>query len=403
MSVTGIIGGGASGVMAALKASENADNSVIIFEKNPRILKKLLSTGNGKCNLTNTHISPEKYGIQPQSSAARILEKYSCPHVLKYFESIGLYTYADASGRVYPRSNQAAGVSDMLRLALKRENVKIITECGVISVKKEREKFRVITNKGSHTVSRVIVACGSPAAPALGGSQSGYEILSSFGHSIVPVRPSLVQIKTDNAYPKSLKGVKSIAKIRVIENNAVISDVTDEVLFTEYGISGPAALNSSKGNHFDEKGRSFYALLDFLPEFTERGAFDAVTALSAKSISNEDLLTGLMNKRLGQAIIKYARIPVAARTSELSDKLIGDIVHAAKNFRLDIKGTLGFESAQAAAGGANLDEFDDNLESRLISGLFAAGEVLDADGICGGYNLHWAWASGMAAGGACNA
>ena len=174
MGCIGIIGGGAAGVIAALKASECRDNFIYIFEKNPRILKKLLSTGNGRCNITNTCISAEKYGIYRQSAPARILERYPHSAVLNYFESLGLYTYTDSSGRVYPRSNQAAGVVDILRHALERENICVLTEHSVSSVKKSGELFNIFTDKGTYTADKVIVACGGPAAPALGGSSSGF-------------------------------------------------------------------------------------------------------------------------------------------------------------------------------------------------------------------------------------
>ncbi len=399
MGCIGIIGGGAAGVIAALKASECRDNFIYIFEKNPRILKKLLSTGNGRCNITNTCISAEKYGIDRQSAPARILERYPHSAVLNYFESLGLYTYTDASGRVYPRSNQAAGVVDILRHALERENICVLTEHSVSSVKKSGELFNIFTDNGAYTADKVIVACGGPAAPVLGGSSSGFAILSSFGHRITATRPSLVQIKTDNTYPKSLKGIKASARLNICEDGSILSEVCDEVLFTEYGLSGPAALNASKGNFFDDPSRKFYAELDFMSEYSSARALEIVSDLASKGLGCEDLLTGLMHKRLGQAVIKRAGIPLSKNASLLSKADISKIADTAKSFRLDIKGTLGFEHAQVCSGGACPEDFDDNLESRLIDGLFAAGEVLDVDGICGGYNLQWAWASGLTAGG----
>ena len=398
MQSIAIIGGGASGVICALKASQNSNNYIYIFEKNPRILKKVLSTGNGKCNLSNTYISSDKYNSIYKNKLNDIFLRYSSSDTLEYFKTLGLYTYTEKSGRIYPRSNQASSVVDVLRFALEKDNICVLTEHNVNRVEKKDDVFKITCDKGIYQCDKVVVACGGPAAPVLGAGKTGINILSSFGHTIIPLRPSLVQIKTDNTYTRSLKGIKTIAHIKIFENNVLLSDITDELLFTEYGLSGPAALNASKGNHFDNKKIKSTAQLDFAHDHSEHELFNILLELKKHFNTCENLLTGFINKRLGQIIIKYAGFSLSKSTESLTEADIQKITYSIKNFTLDIHGTNGFENAQVSAGGAKLDEFDDNLQSKYVHSLFCTGEVLDVDGICGGYNLQWAWSSGLLVG-----
>ena len=398
LNTISIIGAGASGVICALKASENPNNFIYLFEKNPRVLKKILSTGNGKCNLSNDLISISKYNTDNRNQLTNYFSEFSNTDTINFFKELGLYTYKDTNGRIYPRSNQASSVVDILRLALNKNNICILTDHTVTDIKKNDNLFSIKTNNGIYNSDYVVITCGGPAAPVLGGTLTGISLLSNMGHNIITPRPSLVQIKTDGTFTRSVKGIKTIVKINIYENELLLNSIIDELLFTDYGVSGPAALNASQNNHFDSKKYASYMEIDFAHEYTHDELTSIIYHLINSTEICENLLTGFINKRLGQMLIKNIGIDLSMPTSELSNATVDKLVKTIKCFKLKITGTSGFENAQVVSGGAVICEFDNNLQSRIVSNLFAAGEVLNVDGICGGYNLQWAWTSGMIVG-----
>ena len=395
--VIGIIGAGASGMAAALSAAEHENAQVLLFERQARVGRKLLATGNGRCNLTNLKTSEQDYhGEQPQF-ATHALSRYSVEDTLQWFEKMGLYTVAEPSGRVYPYSDQANSVVDVLRFALDQPNIQLLTGAEVKKVKAEHPGFTVETDEGSYYCDRLIVACGGLAGTKLGGSLSGYKLLQRFGHRCTALRPTLVQVKADWAHSVSLKGVRTNCKAEIYCGDSLHTASSGELQFTEYGLSGPVIFEISR-DVCRQKGQ-WICRLDFLPALEEDALFQQLAQRRRMSLTAEDLLTGILHNRLGRVIVKEAGISLHAPIHQLEDWELKQVCRLAKSMEVPLTEPMGMDAAQVTAGGIITSEFDaETMESCLIPGLFACGEVLDIDGNCGGYNLQWAWSSGRCAG-----
>ena len=392
--VIGIIGGGASGMAAALAASQNEAVQVHIFERQARLGKKLSATGNGRCNLTN--LTPAAYYGTEAAFANPALTAFDQQKTLAWFESLGLYTVAEENGRVYPYSDQANSVVDVLRLALSRPNITVHTGCEIEKATKTAEGFSLKTAEETFFCDRLIVACGGIAGTKLGGTMSGYRLLAAFGHKTTRLRPALVQLTSDYPALPSLKGVRANAKVEIYRDGSLFSQSTGEVQFTETGLSGPVIFEISR-DVCEGRGR-WQAVLDMLPDMPQEKLFAMLTARKNTGLSTEDILTGILHNRLGRVVTKAAGIGICP-VSALSDGEIKSLCCLAKHFSLSLTGTQGMDSAQVTAGGVYTKDFDpETMESRLVPGLYACGEVLDIDGKCGGYNLQWAWSSGHLAG-----
>ena len=388
--VIGIIGGGASGMAAALAAAENPNARVILFERQARLGRKLQATGNGRCNLTNQ--KPAAYhGDQPDFADAA-LAAFSVTDTLAWFRSMGLYTVTEDSGRVYPYSDQANSVVDILRFALEKPNIQVETG---FEVTKLRQGFVVEGDGRQIACDKVIVACGGLAGTKLGGSMSGYQILRSMGHRMTKLRPALVQLKCGWNGVAALKGVRANCRATILHNGAVHAQSIGEIQFTEYGISGPVIFEISR-DVCQSKGE-WQCRLDFLPEFEDLKA--ELIRRRSTNLPMEELLTGIVHNRLGRVLTKAAGISSSGMVADLTDYQIEQVCAAVKSFDIALTEPLGMDSAQVTAGGILTAEFHaDTMESRLVPGLYACGEVLDIDGDCGGYNLQWAWSSGRCAG-----
>lgn len=387
-----IIGGGASGLTAAIAASENG-NKVTIFEKNSRVGRKILSTGNGRCNMTNINADASNYYGKNPKFVMGAIKRFWVSETLDFFNSLGIWHKVEENGKVYPYSDQASSVLDVLRMRVEELGVEIKTDCEVSSVLKTKNGFSVKAYSGENLAyDAVIVASGGKAAPDLGSNGSGYDILKGLGHKITPVRPSLVQIKTETEVVKKLKGIK-------IQGSLTLGDAVEEgeILFTEYGLSGPPVFSISSRYDGQE-----YIYIDIIPEYTEEQLVPMLTerVCRAQKLTLENFFTGALNKRVGQALLKYLKIePLSRYAVTLNEQDIAKIAHTMKKWRFKIEGTMSWNNAQTTKGGADTAEFNpDTMESRLVKGLYATGEVLDIDGDCGGYNLQWAWSSGMLAG-----
>ena len=379
-----VIGGGASGMMAALTAAENG-RSVVLLERQSRVGRKLLATGNGRCNLTNYHVSPDHYHGEDSSFCAHALCAFDTGTTLQYFASLGLLTVSEDSGRVYPMSNMAGSVLDVLRYALERPGIRVCTGQAVTAVKRIAEGFTVRTETEVFAARKVILAAGGAAGSKVGGVMDGYRLAKMLGHHRTALYPSLVQLKTDPTYPRALKGVKAECSIAILRGGERVAANHGEVLFTEYGVSGPAIFDISRT--VSTGGEGLVCALDFFPERETMGAHEAST-----------LLVGSCHTRLGQMLCKAAGF-TSQRAADLTDSDLERIARQVKRFALPITGTCGFDQAQVTAGGLRTEEFDpETLESRVVPGLYACGEVLDVDGDCGGFNLQWAWSSGHLAG-----
>ena len=388
--VIGVIGGGASGMAAALAAAENPDVQVILFERQARLGRKLQATGNGRCNLTNRNPAPY-HGDAPEFVACA-LSKFDANATLDWFRQLGLYTVTEPSGRVYPYSDQANSVVDVLRFALDRPNIQIKTG---FEVTKIRKGFTVEGTEGAIHCHRLIIACGGLAGTKLGGSMAGYQLLRSMGHRMTKLRPALVQLKTGWSGVAALKGVRANCRAQILRDGLVIAESTGEIQFTEYGLSGPVIFEISR-DACQGKG-DWSCRLDFLPDF--EGLSRELHRRKSTALPVEELLTGILHNRLGRVLTKAAGISGSRPIASLGPEEIDAVCAAVKAFEISLTEPLGMDSAQVTAGGIVTSEFDPTtMESLLVPGLYACGEVLDIDGDCGGHNLQWAWSSGRCAG-----
>ena len=395
-----VIGGGAAGMMAALTAAENG-HAVTLLERQGRVGRKLMATGNGRCNLTNHHVSPAHYHGETPDFCRHALAAFDVGSTLLYFAGLGLLTTAEDSGRVYPFSNMAGSVLDVLRFALENSGIDLRTGCVVTAIKKKGNTFLVRTESGEEfTADRVILAAGGAAGGKVGGVMDGYQLAKGLGHHRTALYPSLVQIRTDPTYPRALKGVKAEAAVTIRRGGEVLARNRGEVLFTEYGVSGPVIFDISRTAATGGDGLT--VTLDLFPDWEQREALDWLRQRRQSAGDREagTLLTGALHSRLGQMVCKAAGF-TNQRAAGLSDGDLRRIAAQAKGFTLPITGVCGFDQAQVTAGGLRCGEFDPHtMESRLVPGFYACGEVLDIDGDCGGYNLQWAWSSGRLAGAA---
>ena len=391
-----VIGGGAAGMLAALTAAENG-HRVLLLERQSRVGRKLLATGNGRCNLSNYHVSPAHYhGGAGFCDFA--LSQFDVGETLQYFASLGLLTVSEANGRIYPMSNMAGSVLDVLRYALERPEIDLQTGQTVTAVRKIPEGFSVKTETDTFSARCLILAAGGAAGSKVGGGMDGYRLAKSLGHHRTALYPSLVQLKTDPTYPRALKGVKAQCGISICRGSQVLARNSGEVLFTEYGVSGPAIFDLSRS--VSTGGSDLTCLLNFFPDWEEAEVLHWLSQRQAAMAAHEasTLLTGSCHTRLGQMICKSAGF-TNQRAAGLTRDDLRRIARQATHFALPITGTCGFDQAQVTAGGLDTSEFDPRtLQSRLVPGLYACGELLDIDGDCGGYNLQWAWSSGRLAG-----
>ena len=393
-----IIGAGASGMMAALTAAEDPNNRVTLLERQNRVGRKLLATGNGRCNLSNIHASVEHYHGADPSFVRFALERFPVADTLSFFRDLGLLTVTEDSGKVYPFSDQANSVVDVLRFALEQRGVDLRLGCEVLSISKKARGYNVKTADDAFFCDKLILACGGSAGGKLGGTDWGYKLLGSMGHSTTELRPSLVQIKTDATVTKSLKGVRADAGITLKRNGQNVAFNSGEVQFTDFGISGPAIFELSR--EIDRHGDQVL-LLDLMRPWQEHDVLALLQKRKANfpALAGEELLTGILHNRLGKVILKISGVEIPQTAADYAEQDLQRIAHTIKYFPMTVTGIMGLELAQVTAGGVMTSEFrPDTMESRLNPGLFATGEVLDIDGDCGGYNLQWAWSSGRLAG-----
>ena len=393
----GIIGAGASGMAAALAAAENPEARIILLERQARVGRKLAATGNGRCNLTNLYAQTRGYHGEDASFAETAINAFGPEKTLEWFSSLGLFTVTEESGRVYPYSDQANSVVDVLRFALEKPNIRLETGFEVEKVRKTAEGFRVEGADGAFVCEKLIVACGGLAGTKLGGTMSGYKILRSLGHKCSKLRPALVQIKSSWGGFAGLKGVRANCRAQILKNGEMFAESTGELQFTEYGISGPVVFEISRD--VCQGGGQWSARLDFLPHLEESVLKTELMRRRESGLSAGDLLTGILHNRLGRVLTQAAGISAHVPIRQLEEYELDGVCRCVKAFEVALTEPMGMDSAQVTAGGILTAEFDpDTMESRLMPGLYACGEVLDIDGDCGGYNLQWAWSSGRMAG-----
>ena len=392
-----VIGGGAAGMMAALTAAE-CGHQVLLLERQARVGRKLMATGNGHCNLTNRHAAPKHYHSEAPDFCAYALAAFDVETTLAWFADRGLVTVTEDSGRVYPFSNMAGSVLDVLRYALEHPAIDLHAGCTVTRIRRRGSAFTVETDQGSFPADKVVLCAGGAAGSKIGGVMDGYQLAKQLGHHRTALYPSLVQLKTDPTYPRALKGVKAEAAVRILRGSEVLAENRGEILFTEYGVSGPAIFEISRAAATGGEGLT--VALDFLPDWDNdtTSGWLRLRRDNAGTRESGTLLSGTLHSRLGQMVCKAAGF-TAQSADTLTERDLAKIARQLRSFTLDVQGVCGFDQAQVTAGGLRCDEFDpQTMQSLLVPGFYACGEVLDVDGDCGGYNLQWAWSSGRLAG-----
>ena len=393
-----IIGGGASGLAAAC-ALAGAGRRTLLVEKQSRVGRKLLSTGNGRCNLTNLRATPKHYH-GARAAAARALELCPPEQVLSFFEELGLPAVADDEGRVYPMSNQAASVLDALRLSAAERGCELLTDCAIESVLPKGGGFLARAADGrSFQAKRALICTGGLAAPKLGACGDGYRMLEALGHTSAAKLPAIAALKTPPEEVRALKGQRAECRIALVCEGRALREEQGEVLFAESGVSGIAAMQLARACGEALRAGKKCALQIRLMENPE-AAFELLRSRAERlpKRAMEDFLSGIVSKRIGMALVKRAGIELPRAAGTLKARELRALAALMAGWTFPVTGVQGFDQAQVTAGGISLEDFHwDTMESRRVPGLYAAGEVLDVDGDCGGYNLQWAWSSALIA------
>ena len=400
MRTVAVIGGGASGMMAAVTAASGGAH-VILLEHKDRIGKKILSTGNGRCNFTNTHQEPICYHSEDPLFPWKVIEKFNAQAVISFFLQLGVYS-KNRNGYIYPNSDQASAVLDAFRMELDRLKVEIRTGIECREIRPGKKGFTILTDQEPVRADRVILCAGSKAAPATGSDGSGYDLAKKLGHRILPVLPALTALKCEEKFFKSIAGVRANGSVSIWSDGECIAKDTGEIQLTDYGISGiPVFQVSRYASKLLYEKKETDAVLDFMPDFTkaQTNAFLRARAQTRPDKSAEMFLIGLFHKKLCDLWIRLSKIPRQRKAGELTADEIACLTDLIKDFRVRIRETNSYDKAQVCCGGIDTREVDPGtLESVYVPGLYFAGEILDVDGMCGGYNLTFAWASGYAAG-----
>ena len=395
--VVGIIGAGASGMAAALWASQEPDVQVILMERRARVGRKLQATGNGRCNLSNEKFHISHYHGEDPTFTEQVFSQFGVEDTLSWFSSLGLCTVTEQSGKVYPYSDQANSVVDVLRLALDKENITLRLGFEAEKIKYSPNGFAVESKEEIVTCDRLIVACGGLAGSKLGGTMAGYKLLSKLGHRSTKLRPNLVQIQSRWQALSSLKGVRANCNVEILYNGDLFAQSRGELQFTEQGLSGPVIFEISRD--VCSASGSWIARLDFMPQWNEGKLMAHLQNRMQTNYPIDELLTGVLHNRLGRVLTQCAGIKGKAYCKDLSQRELEELCRCVKALEVELTEPMGMENAQVTAGGVLTDDFDPyTLESKKIPGLFVCGELLDVDGDCGGYNLQWAWSSGCVAG-----
>jgi hypothetical protein len=388
---TAVIGGGAAGIVAAI-SSKRRGFPTVICEKMPVMGKKILASGNGRCNLLNEDLRALFYNNSAQTLTRSVFARYGKEKILAFFKELGLETYSE-EGRVFPVTNQSSTVLKVLEMELNRLAVPIEYNFSVTGISYEKGRFLVRQKQGKAIqCKKVIIAGGGKSYPALGSDGSCYELARKLGHEIIEPVPAAVPLDVKDRLCHLLQGQKIPAKVRAIANGNTISEAMGDLLFTKYGLSGTAVIDSSeaisiavnRGNN-----KNVCISVDMAP-FIETGALEKrIMERMKKGIGVEDLMVGILPNKFGRAL-----------KEEIDSAHPEEMARLLKNRMFKVLGTRGWNEAEFTSGGVDLKQVNETtLESRLVKGLYFAGEVLDVCGSRGGYNLAWAWASGFVAGG----
>lgn len=417
-----IIGAGASGMIAAIEASKEAlrldkNVSITILEHNNTYGKKLLATGNGRCNMTNKHMNIScfrSHDMERLETYLNASDNGSAEKIISYFAELGMLC-TDKNGYIYPYSYQASTINDILYDTCIDYGVRMVFDAHVLSVEPQNDSCYTIKtsegyideegnrkkNRNEYRADKVILACGSKAYPTLGADGSGYKLVSNLGIRLIDVVPALTGLKCREKHCKFAAGARTNANISLYVDHELVASDRGELQMTEYGVSGiPVFQISRYASYGLADGCKVHAIIDFMPEYTKENILKIILQNINLRIDADiyTVLCGMINNRIANTLLKYCRIDETALCTEVTNEQIECIVDAIKSYYTVIVDTNDFSQSQICAGGVKLSEVDDTFESNKLKGLYIVGELLDVDGICGGYNLHWAFISGITAG-----
>lgn len=392
-----IVGAGASGLTAAIHASKNKNNNITLIERNNVLGKKILATGNGKCNYYNSDQNLNHYHSNNNDLIKEIINNKNLKQVEDFFNYLGIIPKI-RNGYYYPFSNQATTIRNALVNELNKSNIKILDNEKVTSIKKENNKFIIKTENNSIKADKVIISTGSYASPKTGSDGMGYNFLKEFNHTIIKPLPALVQLKANASYLKEWSGIRTDIKASLYINDEFIKSEEGEIQLTNYGISGICIFNLSRFvSRSLNENKKVKINLNFIPMIDN--IEDTLSNLNKSNKTIKNLLDGILNSKLVDIIIKISSINPNKKYNELSSKELNNLINNLTNLSLDITGTNSFDECQVTTGGIPLTEINlSTMESKKEKGLYITGELLDVDGDCGGYNLTFAWITGILAG-----
>lgn len=399
-----IIGAGAAGIIAAITAKRlNKNLQIDLFDANKGIGKKILASGNGRCNISNNQITSKNYLGENPDFTSFALKEFDFKAFEKFCKSIGLLLDIKPSGKVYPLSNEAKSVTNLLELALQELDVNIYLESMITDIEKIDDKFNITTKDNEYKAyDKVLISNGLGAAPQLNANESGLDFASKFGHSFNPTYPSLVGLKTDNTYNGKLQGVKKECNVSLYVNGNLEQEIFGDVLFTSYGVSGFAILDISQLAVLNlSQYQDVKIAINFFPKINRNDLGDQIQTLF-KTIPSQkavDIITGMVSNKIAPVLLDICKINIDTKAADVNAKQIKALAYQLNQWKLKITDTQGFGHAEASGGGVRTAEVDNKTyESKLCKGLFFAGEVLDIVGNRGGFNLQFAWASGYLVG-----
>lgn len=396
-----VIGGGAAGMMAAISA-RNHGADVTLLERNSRVGKKILATGNGRCNYTNINLSINNYHGKNSKFPYSCLCQFSVEETIYFFERLGITPVVEENGKVFPQSFQSSSILDVLRFELEYLNVEVITEAYVVDI--EKRDYFIITLKDGRKIrgDKIILATGGKAAPNTGSDGNGYKLAERLGHTIENIFPGLVQLKLEGNFFKKVSGVKIVGVAELYHDNRLLKRDKGDILFTDYGISGPPILQLSRtALELINCGKEAELKVSIIPHKSPKELYEYLqyrfSFMPMKTI--EVGLIGFINKRLIIPILKEVEIDRNKKIAHLSVDEVKRLCNILTDMRFKVTGSKSWDDAQVTAGGVKTDEINNStMESKLVRGLYFAGEIVDVDGDCGGFNLQWAWSSGYVAG-----
>jgi predicted Rossmann fold flavoprotein len=392
-----VVGGGASGLVSAILLARGG-KKVTILERQKRVAKKILASGNGRCNIGNATPTIEHYYSTNSDFVKKVLDGYSANNVITLFSSLGIHIIEGKDGKLFPMSLQASSVVEILIYEIESLGIEIVYDCEVLAISKEDELFTLGTTQGKRVSSHILIASGSEASPRLGGYRGGIDIASTLGHRIVPSMPSLVQLVTDEKWVSRVSGVKVESLVKLYANGDYITQRVGDILFTDYGVSGLVILDISRSVSEYLATYSYCELsIDIAPRTTKEQLSQLFLSYmdpnSKKPI--EIWLMGFINKKLIPIIIEQSKSRVKT-LSQLNKKEINRLIYTIKNLKLSISNSRGFGGAEVATGGVDTQDIDPyTMQSKIVKNLYFAGEIVDMDGDRGGYNFHFAWVSAM--------